>query len=54
MSLESGHYVISSVSAKCEVGRYYIEDLSLLPKRIVTLNGAHMGPASRPVCVHLF
>lgn len=38
MSLESGHYIISSTADDFKVGRYYIEDLSLMPKRVMTLS----------------
>ncbi|KAF3932864.1 hypothetical protein ABW19_dt0210382 [Dactylella cylindrospora] len=35
MSLDSGMYRITSFDAGKKVGRFHIEDLSLLPKRIV-------------------
>ncbi|KAK1227629.1 hypothetical protein PQX77_009371, partial [Marasmius sp. AFHP31] len=35
MSLESGHYIINNAGSS--IGRYMVEDLSLRPKRIVTL-----------------
>ncbi|KAI0789335.1 hypothetical protein C8Q75DRAFT_806981 [Abortiporus biennis] len=39
MSLESGKYLISAMATegKNKVGRYWIEDKSLLPKRIILL-----------------
>ncbi|KAK1230190.1 hypothetical protein PQX77_006736 [Marasmius sp. AFHP31] len=35
MSLESGHYIINNAGSS--IGRYMIEDLSLRPKRVVSL-----------------
>lgn len=50
--LESGYYIITSMAQGMRVGRYPIEDLSLLPKRIMTLNKqiGLMGAAASPVC----
>ncbi|KAK6510488.1 hypothetical protein TWF506_009595 [Arthrobotrys conoides] len=38
MSLETGIYTIQSKSTQYHVGRFYIEDLSLRPKRVMSLS----------------
>ncbi|KAK6335167.1 hypothetical protein TWF718_010603 [Orbilia javanica] len=38
MSLEPGRYFIQAKSTHYVVGRYYVEDRSLLPKRILSLS----------------
>ena len=41
MSLESGTYTIVSSLSKFPVGRPLLEDRSLLPKRVMTLDPGH-------------
>ncbi|KAF3171781.1 hypothetical protein TWF225_010463 [Orbilia oligospora] len=43
MSLETGLYFIQAKSTHYNVGRYYVEDRSLLPKRVLSLSQAVGG-----------
>ncbi|KAF5349678.1 hypothetical protein D9756_008878 [Leucocoprinus leucothites] len=44
MTIEPGVYRISSLETSSPIGRYYLEDMSLLPKVIMTLPNVEIQP----------
>ena len=50
MTLADGTYIIASMNGKHPIGRHFVEDLSLLPKRVMVLPasgpGLHIGGSS--------
>ncbi|KIP02347.1 hypothetical protein PHLGIDRAFT_16588 [Phlebiopsis gigantea 11061_1 CR5-6] len=46
--LDGGMYTIISKATKNRIGRFYLEDMSFKPKRIVDLGSQVMSPSSQP------